>query len=81
MSGASSFDEDAPVLQELSESHGEVSTVKEELLRLIEEQPDDSTLDEIAQALALYLMVQRGLADADAGLVITDEEMAQRIKS
>ena len=81
MSGASSFDEDAPVLQELSESHGEVSTVKEELLRLIEGQPDDSTLDEIAQALALNLMVQRGLADAGAGRVITDEEMAQRIKS
>ena len=58
-----------------------MSTPREELLQLIESQPEDSTLDEIAQALALYLMVQRGLADADAGRVITDEEMAQRIKS
>jgi predicted transcriptional regulator len=58
-----------------------VSTPREELLKLIESQPEDSTLDEITKALAFHLMVLRGLADADAGRVISDEEMAQRIKS
>jgi predicted transcriptional regulator len=58
-----------------------VSKPREELLKLIESQPEDSTLDEITKALAFHLMVLRGLADADAGRVISDEEMAQRIKS
>ena len=58
-----------------------MSTPREELLKLIESQPEDSTLDEITKALAFHLMVLRGLADADAGRVISDEEMAQRIKS
>ena len=58
-----------------------MSTLKEELIKLIEGQPDDSTIEEITQELAFYLMVQRGLADADAGRVISDEEMARRIES
>lgn len=58
-----------------------MSTAKEDLLKLIEHQPDDSTLEEIVRELAFYLMVQRGLADVDAGRVISDEEMARRIES
>ena len=58
-----------------------MSTPKEELLKLIESQPEDISLEEIVQALALHLMVLRGLADADAGRVISDDQMAQRIKS
>ena len=58
-----------------------MSTAKEELLRLIESQPEDSTLEEITRALAFHLMVLRGLADVDAGRVISDEDMAKRIKS
>ena len=56
-------------------------SLKEELLKLIEEQPEDSSLEEITQALAFNFMVQRGLADADAGRVISDDEMARRIES
>ena len=58
-----------------------MSTAKEDLLKLIEKQPDDSTLEDIVRELAFYLMIQRGLADVDAGRVISDEEMAQRIES
>ncbi len=58
-----------------------MSTAKEDLLKLIERQPNDSTLEDIVQELAFYLMVQRGLADVDAGRVISDEEMARRIES
>ena len=58
-----------------------MSTAKEDLLNLIERQPDDSTLEDIVRELAFYLMIQRGLADVDAGRVISDEEMARRIES
>ena len=58
-----------------------MSSAKEELIKLLEGQPENSTLQEITQALAFHLMILRGLADVDAGRVISDEEMALRIKS
>lgn len=57
-----------------------MSTAKEELFRLIEGQPDDSSREEIVRELAFHVMVQRGLADADAKRAISNEEMAQRIR-
>ena len=58
-----------------------MSTVKEELARLIEGQPDDSTREEIVRELAFHVMVERGLADSDAKRVISNEDMARRIRS
>ena len=58
-----------------------MSTAKEELTRLIEQQPEDSSRDEIIRELAFHAMVERGLADADAKRSITNEEMARRIRS
>ena len=56
-----------------------MSTVKEELARLIEGQPDDSSREEIVRELAFHIMVQRGLADSDAKRTISNEEMAHRL--
>lgn len=58
-----------------------MSTVKEELVRIIQDQPDDSSYDEILRELALRRMIERGLADSDAGRTITHEEMGRRIRS
>jgi len=58
-----------------------MSTVKEELIRLIQDQPDDSSQEEILRELAFAAMVERGIADSDAGRVISNEEMARRIES
>jgi predicted transcriptional regulator len=58
-----------------------MSKAKEELTKLIEEQPEDSSHEEIVRELAFHLMVQRGLADSDAGRVISNNEMARRIRS
>ena len=58
-----------------------MSEAKEELHGLIQRQPDDSTLEEIAREIIFYITVKRGLADSDAGRVISDEEMGRRIKS
>jgi hypothetical protein len=58
-----------------------MSTAKEELTRLIQRQPDDSSGEEIVRELAFHLMVERGLADSDGKRVISNEEMGRRIRS
>jgi hypothetical protein len=54
-------------------------TAKEDLTRLIQEQPEDSSHEEIVRELAFHVMVQRGLADANR--TITNEDMQHRIRS
>jgi hypothetical protein len=58
-----------------------MSTVKEELTRLIQGQPEDSSREEIVRELAFHVMVERGLADSDAKRTISNEEMAHRIRA
>ena len=58
-----------------------MSTVKEDLTRLIQGQPEDSSREEIVRQLAFHLMVERGLADLDAKRTISNEEMAHRIRA
>jgi hypothetical protein len=60
---------------------GHVSTAKEELTRLIQDQPEDSSAEEIVRELAFHVMVERGLADSDARRIVSDEETARRIRS
>ena len=61
-------------------NHG-MSPLKEQLIRLIQDQPEDSSLEEIVRELAFAAMVERGLADSDAGRTISHEEMGRRIES
>ena len=58
-----------------------MSTAKEELTRLIQDQPEDRSAEEIVRELAFHVMVERGLADSDAKRVISNDEMARRIRS
>lgn len=58
-----------------------MSTVKDELTRLIQEQPEGSSAEEIVRELAFHVMVQRGLADSDARRIVSNEETARRIRS
>ena len=58
-----------------------MSKAKEELTKLIEEQPEDSSREEIIRELAFHVMVERGLDDSAAGRVISNNEMARRIRS
>ena len=57
-----------------------MATVKDKLTKLIQDQPDDSSYDEIIRELAFNLMVQRGLKDSDEGRTISNEEMGNRIR-
>jgi predicted transcriptional regulator len=58
-----------------------MATAKQEMARIIENQPEDSSYEEILKELAFARMVARGLADSDAGRTISNEEMQKRIAS
>lgn len=56
-----------------------MSSVKETITRIVDDQPDDASYDEILRELALRRMIDRGLADSDAGRTIRDQELRRRI--
>ena len=58
-----------------------MATVKEKMTAIIQNQPDDSSYDEILKELAFARMVERGLEDSRAGRTISNEEMGRRIRS
>lgn len=58
-----------------------MATAKEELTRLIQGQPEDSSREEIVRELAFHVMVENGLADSDAKRTISNDEMGRRIRS
>jgi predicted transcriptional regulator len=57
------------------------ATPKDQLRRVIDEQPDDSSFEEILKELAFAAMIERGLADSRAGRTISHEEMRKTIES
>lgn len=59
----------------------QIETVKEKIAKLVLAQPEDATYDEILKELAFAKMVDRGLEDARTGRVISNDEMANRIRT
>jgi predicted transcriptional regulator len=58
-----------------------VLTDKERMAELIQEQPDDSTYEEILRELTFARMIDRGLDDSRAGRAVSHEEMGRRIRT
>lgn len=58
-----------------------MSSVKDKILKIIGDQPDDSSYDEILRELAFVRMVERGLSDSEAGRTVSNEEMGRRIRT
>lgn len=58
-----------------------MATPKEQMVKVIEAQPEDSSYDEILRELAFARMIDRGLADSDTGRTISNQEMQERIRS
>jgi predicted transcriptional regulator len=56
-------------------------SAKQQMTSVINEQPDDSSYDEILRELAFARMVEKGLADSKSGKTISNEEMQRRIKT
>jgi predicted transcriptional regulator len=55
-------------------------TVKEKVKALVDALPDDASLEDILKELVYEQMVNKGLSDARAGRVISNEEMKKRIQ-
>jgi hypothetical protein len=55
-------------------------SVKEQMTKIIQEQPDDSSYDEVLRELAFARMIERGLQDSQNKRTISNEEMKHRIK-
>ena len=56
-------------------------SVKDQMIKVINDQPEDSSYDDILRELVFRRMIERGLEDSRAGRGITHEELEQRIKS
>ena len=58
-----------------------MSIAKEALTKLVQNQPEDSSSEQIVRELAFHVMIERGLSDSAQGKVLTNEEMGKRIKT
>ncbi len=58
-----------------------MANVKEIMSKIIQEQPDDASFEDILRKLAFERMVERGLDDSRKGRVSSNEEMEHRIRS
>jgi predicted transcriptional regulator len=58
-----------------------MANAKEKMTEIIQQQPDDSSYDEILRELAFARMVERGLQDSRSGRIVSNEEMEHRIQS
>ena len=56
-----------------------MSSAKDEMIRIIKQQPDDSSFDEILRELALARIFVRGLEDSEAGCNVSDTEMKRQM--
>ncbi len=59
----------------------QTQTVKEKITEVVLSQPEDASYEEIMRELAFERMVDRGLTDVRAGRVISNDEMAGRIRT
>lgn len=58
-----------------------MTTAKDEMIGIINEQPDDSSYDELFRELAFKRMVNNGLKDCRENRTISNEDMQRRMQS
>ncbi len=58
-----------------------MATAKEAIIQILDQQPDDSSYDELLQELAFKKMIDAGLADVDSGKIISNDELSEKINS
>lgn len=57
-----------------------MSTAKEDVRELLDQLPDDASLEDIQYHLYVRQKVQRGLSEAASGEVVPTEEVEKRMK-
>ena len=55
-------------------------SAKEEVMQLLKDLPDNSTLEEIQYHLYVRQKIQRGIKDVEDGRIYTQEEMEKRME-
>ena len=58
-----------------------MSTAKEEIKKILDLQPEDSSYDEILKELTFKRMFHTGLDDINKGNIFSNKEMHSRIQS
>lgn len=58
-----------------------MSTVKERMTQVIQNQPEDASYEEIIKELAFDKMIENGLKDSRQGRTISNEEMKCKINT
>lgn len=56
-------------------------SVKEQMVQIIENQPEDSSFDEILRELAFARIIERGLADVNNGRTVSHEDVRREVGS
>jgi predicted transcriptional regulator len=56
-------------------------TPKERLMSVLQDQPEDSSFEELLREMAFARMIDRGVDDSENGRTISHEELLQRIRS
>ena len=68
----SSATTDVPYICFQIEKGQHMATARDELKAILDQQPADSSAEELVRELALHIMIQRGLADSDTGRVYSN---------
>ncbi len=55
-------------------------SVKEQAKLVIDDMPEDVSIDEIIQELAFRIMIDQGLEDSDQNRIISDSQLEQEIE-
>ena len=53
---------------------------KQQILKAIEEFPDDATVEDALERFCLLYKIERGLQQADDGALVTQQEARQRME-
>ena len=56
-------------------------SAKQHLITILQQQPDDSSYDELIKELAFARMVDRGLKDVESGRMTSNDEVQREIAS
>ena len=59
--------------------HLAMETAKKQVQQILENLPDDASLEEIQYQIYVRQKIEQGVADADAGRVVPQEEVQRRL--
>jgi len=56
-------------------------TTKQQIFKALDDLPEDTTVEEAMERLYVFYKIQQGIADADAGRKVSQEEARDRMKT